>query len=270
MLKYVCLQCHYIDDDWNLNRKNLNFLHIDALQSDSIKVLAEKITEWSLDKKIFSMISENYNEIEHSEFNQFKKVSPLNGEFFHVQTAASVLNIVAHDIIKQVCCIVGKVRENVQYVSSEEKSALFQTAVTSVGAVHKTIHSDMQDNWGTTYLMLEDACELEAAFIFLAQSDKHYRNALSSDEWDMVRAVTQCLSIVYHTLKKISNAKYPTSNLYFNDICYIHLLFKKWRERVPFLILQLWLLIYLIILTTIGAEQKLLWQLLLFLILDTK
>ncbi|ONK70457.1 uncharacterized protein A4U43_C05F33920 [Asparagus officinalis] len=77
--------------------------------------------------------------------------------------------------------------------------------------------------------MLEAACEFQGAVTCFAESDSDYTISLSSEEWDLVKAVTECLYVFYHAIEKFSGAKIPTSNLYFNDICGIHMLLKTWK-----------------------------------------
>ncbi|XP_020252673.1 zinc finger BED domain-containing protein RICESLEEPER 1-like, partial [Asparagus officinalis] len=236
-VEYVCLTCHYIDDDWKLKRKILNFLHVETSISgeDIAKIIVERLLDWNLYGKLFSVILDNCNESDVvakdlREFVLLKSFFPLNGEFFHVQTAASVMYAIAQDVLCLVNDIVSKVRDTVQHVrSSQTKLDAFQIAAGKVGAPQKPLICDDQNNWITTYLMLETVCEYQAAFTCLAECDSEHMSSLSSEEWDLAKAVTECLYVFYHAIEKFSETKIPTSNLYFNDLCGIHLLIKTWK-----------------------------------------
>ena len=237
-VEYVCLTCHYVDDDWKLKRKYLDFLHVETPTpgEEISKIIAEKLLFWNLHRKLFSVILDNCNEIDvvARELRPLVLLNasvPFNGEFLHLRSAASVLNLIAHDVPGLVCDIVSKVRDSLLYVRSSPTALNnFQIAARKVGAPQKSLVSDVQNSsWVAIYMMLDNACEYQAAFTCLAECDSEYMNPLSSEEWDLAKAVTECLYVLYNAIEKFSEAKIPTSNLYFNDICAFHVLLKNWK-----------------------------------------
>ncbi|KAG6493568.1 hypothetical protein ZIOFF_048560 [Zingiber officinale] len=70
---------------------------------------------------------------------------------------------------------------------------------------------------------------------FVAKSDVDNASFLSPKDWEDVRAVIECLDVLYQALEKFSATKVPTANLYLNDMCGLHLLLKTWyKSPQPF------------------------------------
>ncbi|KAE8718700.1 BED zinc finger,hAT family dimerization domain isoform 4 [Hibiscus syriacus] len=55
--KYVCLTAHYVDDDWKLQKKTLNFLTLDSSHSEDMlsEVIIKCLLDWDIDYKLFAM-----------------------------------------------------------------------------------------------------------------------------------------------------------------------------------------------------------------------
>lgn len=241
-VEYVCLTCHYVDNDWKLKRKILNFLHVDtAIPGEEIsKIVESKLHEWGLHKKLFSVILDNCHDSdvvarELPDTVLLKGSLPLNGELFNLRSAASVLNAMAQIFATSVSVIINKVSDSIQYVKSSQTTLNnFQEACRKVGIEQKSLNIDIPNGWAQAYLMLDFACECQAVFAYIAEFDPEFTKALSSEEWDIAKAATECLCVFYHTIEKFSVAKTPTSNLFFNDISGIHLLLKTWKaSNIP-------------------------------------
>ena len=58
---YCCVTCHYIDDEWNLNKKTLTYILVPAPHTGD--VLAECIKtctlEWNIDGKFLALTADN-------------------------------------------------------------------------------------------------------------------------------------------------------------------------------------------------------------------
>ncbi|KAJ6826194.1 zinc finger BED domain-containing protein RICESLEEPER 2-like [Iris pallida] len=233
---YMCLTCHYVDNDWKLKSKILNFLHAEDLTSgeEISKTIVEKLNEWNISRKLFSITLDNLNDhdVVTSELLKFVQPLgslPLNGDLFHVQGAAYVLNLIAQDFMMLARDIISRVRDSVQHVrSSLDTLNEFQKHVERVGAPQRELVLDVSNDLSSTYLMLETAYEFQGAFTCFAEDDDGYVNSLSPEDWTSVRAVTDCLYAFYQAIAKFSGARIPTANLYFNEICDIHWQLVNW------------------------------------------
>ncbi|XP_020106127.1 zinc finger BED domain-containing protein RICESLEEPER 2-like [Ananas comosus] len=232
--EFLCLTCHYIDDEWKVKKKILNFLHIDApsMTSEEIgRMVLEKLHEWGINKKLASIVLDNCSNGEAVGKELLGSLRTtgfllLNGDLLQAHVCAHMLNLMVQDSLEMASEIVNNVRATMHYVkSSEETFAKFQKAAKQ----QKPLVLDSPNNWASIYLMLDSACQYEAAFLQLAEWDAEYPGFLASKDWADVKALTEILEVLYHTMEKFPAVEKPTSNLYFNEICGIHLLLKTWR-----------------------------------------
>ena len=58
---YICLTAHYVDNDWELNKKILAYKHIEYPHDGEtlFRFISDLILEWNLDKKLCSMVVDN-------------------------------------------------------------------------------------------------------------------------------------------------------------------------------------------------------------------
>lgn len=233
---YLCLTCHYVDNDWKLQKKTINFLHFDAPPTgeEISKAIVEKLYEWKLTKKISTLTLDNCIHTEEVTGEMLKFLHPkasllLNGDLFHVHGYAHVLNVVVQDGLEVVFEVTDRVRDAIKFVkSSQEGLRRFQKLARLVQAPQKSLVLDVKANWNSTYLMLATACEFEHAFARLAESDEEFSNLLTSKDLDDVKAICECLDVFCNAIEKFSGTRVPTASLYFNDACGIHLLLKDW------------------------------------------
>ncbi|MQM07582.1 hypothetical protein Taro_040426, partial [Colocasia esculenta] len=169
---YMCLTCHYIDDDWNLKKKVLNFEYVEAPHGhkELTKVLLDKLLEWNIDKKLFSILLDNSNDnnkvvkmlLNDPNFTQFL---PLNGSWFHWRCGARILNLIVQDCLKEVEEVIFKVCESVKYVrSSQQRKENFKKVVRFEVCLKKSLILDVSTRWNSTYIMLERAAGFEKVF----------------------------------------------------------------------------------------------------------
>ena len=58
-VNYMCLTAHFLDNDWNLNKKILNFLTISSHRGDAIDKAIEKcLHDWGIDR-VFTVTVDN-------------------------------------------------------------------------------------------------------------------------------------------------------------------------------------------------------------------
>ena len=58
---YITLTAHFIDDDWKLNSKLLNFSHLEPPHTghELSRKVVEFLREWGIEKKVFSITLDN-------------------------------------------------------------------------------------------------------------------------------------------------------------------------------------------------------------------
>lgn len=226
--EYVSLTANYIDDQWKLQKKILNFLTLDPSQTeDAISDLIIKcLIDWDVDRKIFSLTLDDFSC--HNNIKEwFSQNRPVlkNGEFFDIRCSLHLIKSLMNDTMESLKPVSEKVRESVRYVKStmsiQEKFNEFgqQAAVN----ISKPLFLDNSIQWNSTYLMLESAIEHRGAFYLLQENDPNYTMFLSDQEWNWASSVTSFMKLLVEVTNVFSQSKYPTANIYFPEICDVHI-----------------------------------------------
>ncbi|CAI8611251.1 unnamed protein product [Vicia faba] len=137
---YMVLTAHYIDQDWKLHKRILNFCPITSHKGEIIGRNIEKCLEgWMIDK-VFIITVDNassndvviaYLKNRMEDWNSH----PLKGEHLHIRYYAHILNLVVNDglKLKHMYSSLSKIRRAVQYVrQSPGRLDRFRTCIKEV------------------------------------------------------------------------------------------------------------------------------------------
>jgi len=236
---YVCLTAHFIDKNWNLQKRVLNFSFMPPPHSGV--ALSEKLyaflSEWGIENKVFSVTLDNAsaNGVSVDMLREqlvVKGVLVHNGDLFHMRCCAHILNLVVQEGLKQIDDSIVKIRDSVKYVKgSQVRKQKFLDCVKLVAIGDKKgLCQDVPTRWNSTYLMLESALYYRRVFQHLELSDSNYKHCPSSAEWDKVEKIKTFLKLFYDATLKFSGTKYPTANLYFPSIWHCCVMLKQYLE----------------------------------------
>lgn len=232
-LGYVCLYGQFIDGDWKLHRRMLNFMMVSSPHSENAlsEVIGISLSEWNMKTKLFTITLDN-NCSSHDIYSanlrdhlSNKNMLMLKGQLFVVRCYANILNVVAQDVIASVHGIIYNIRESVKFVKAspgrEEKFAeiALQLEIPST----KSLSLDVAMQWDTTYHMLVAALEYKQAFTVLETCDDHYNEAPSTEDWKKVEVVCTFLKLLYDSANVIMSTPDPTSNMFFQEAWKIQL-----------------------------------------------
>ncbi|KAH0875529.1 hypothetical protein HID58_072891 [Brassica napus] len=232
--EFLCLAAHYIDDTWELRKRVLNFFMVDPSHTDVMlaEVVITCLMEWDIDRKLFSMASnrtppfgENVADKIRDRLSQ-NKFLYCNGQLFDVSCGVYVINQMAQESLQACFETVDKIRESVRYVKSSE---FIQESFDE-----RDLCIDDSARWDTTSTMLEIALEQKNVFSLMKQRDPDSCVSCPSDlEWERLETVVGFLRVfveVTNTFTKSSNSCL-TANIYFPEICDIHLRLIEWTKR---------------------------------------
>lgn len=228
---YLSLTAHYVDSNWILRKKILNFSYFPPPHSGI--AIAEKITDlitgWGIEKKLFSITLDNASSndscvgILKTNLTS-KNLLVLDGTLFHVRCCAHILNLIVQDGLKEIDVAVIKIRECVKYIKGSEgrrikfKQCVEQTSLES----QKGLQQDVPTRWNSTYTMLSSAIYYRRALCYFHLCDSNVQIP-NQDEWDRVEKICQFLKVFYDATNSFSGSLYPTSNLYFPHVFLIQL-----------------------------------------------
>ncbi|KAL4321125.1 hypothetical protein AHAS_Ahas14G0079200 [Arachis hypogaea] len=131
------------------------------------------------------------------------------------------------DGLKEIDDSITRIRNAVKYVkSSPMRCESFKACIERESINYKGLVSlDVETRWNSTYLMLEAALKLRAAFDLLElQDDKHINEMSKSygvptdDDWTYAESILPFLKIFYDATLRISGSLYVTSNKYMKEV----------------------------------------------------
>ncbi|KAI8543964.1 hypothetical protein RHMOL_Rhmol08G0258200 [Rhododendron molle] len=180
-LNYMCLTAHFIDDDWKLQKRILNFCQIEDHKGGTIgKKIESLLLDWNVDG-IFTMTvdnaSSNATAIEHLKRKTMDwKRTVLGHEYIHMRCCAHILNLIVVEGLKDMSESILHVRDVVRYVrSSPQRMETFKKCVEKEKIKSKqTVCLDVCTRWNSTYLMLDIAINFEKAFQRMGEEDNSF------------------------------------------------------------------------------------------------
>uniref|UniRef100_A0A803MNZ9 hAT-like transposase RNase-H fold domain-containing protein n=1 Tax=Chenopodium quinoa TaxID=63459 RepID=A0A803MNZ9_CHEQI len=200
---YMSLTAHFVDNQWNLQKKILNFRflpppHTSVHMSDHVY---DFLKEWGIQKKIMCITLDN---------------------------ASS--NDVFADVIKNELDLV---RETVKYCKgSQARKQRFLTCVAHVELdSSRGLRQDVPTRWNSTYLMLENVLYYKKAFLHFQKFDANYIHCPTNEEWGRIEKLFRFLKVFFDVTNVFSGTNYPTANVYFPNVLKIRLLLKEELEN---------------------------------------
>ncbi|KAG8657803.1 hypothetical protein MANES_03G090444v8 [Manihot esculenta] len=245
-INYMCITAHYIDDNWTLHKKILNFCPIGSHKGDDIGMDVEScLLNWGI-KRVFTVTVDNASSNDVAVTYLKKKINGwgfgiLNCKYLHMRCIAHIINLVVVDGLKENIEAVKRVREAVRYVrQSPARLQKFKSCCEMEGIQSKChLSLDVSTRWNSTYLMLRTAEKFENAFDRFATIDPCFKFDLVSGkecdgvpdslDWDYIRKIVDFLGHFYDLTLKISGSRYVTSNIFFDEISSIDCLLQEWK-----------------------------------------
>uniref|UniRef100_A0A803L0M6 BED-type domain-containing protein n=1 Tax=Chenopodium quinoa TaxID=63459 RepID=A0A803L0M6_CHEQI len=218
-INYMCLTVRFIDNDWKVHKRILNFCPISSHKGDDIGKEIEKcLLDWGLEK-VMCITIDNASSNDTAIGYMRKKINGwktgvLKGRFIHMRCVAHVVNLVIFDGLKTVNESVQRVRHAVRFIKQSPTRL---------------------QRWNSTYLMLNAAIELEDAFERYSEEDPHYvidlnerdgKGSPDSDDWNNVRRFSEFLQAFYDLTLHDFGSLYVTSNFFFHELVSVAVLLK--------------------------------------------
>ncbi|KAK4564411.1 hypothetical protein RGQ29_006467 [Quercus rubra] len=144
-LCYMSLTGHFIDDDWKLHKRILNFCQVEDHIGETIgRKIEMYLHEWGING-IFTLTVENASSngatIKFLEnVTKYWEGIVLEYEFLHMRCCAHILNLIVRDGMREIDASIAKVREAVRYVkSSPNRNQTFVGFVERLGIKSKSL-----------------------------------------------------------------------------------------------------------------------------------
>ncbi|GKV11856.1 hypothetical protein SLEP1_g23075 [Rubroshorea leprosula] len=224
-ISYMSLTAHFIDDNWNLQRKILCFVPVDSHKGEDLGDMLERcLREWGIDR-VYCITVDNASANDVLVSTHCKHIA----------------NLVIHDGMKLYNNSVESVRACCKWVrQSTLRVKTFKDAVAFEEIdFKKNVCLDVPHRWNSSYDMLQRAEKYEQAFARLARQEKTFRDELNApsapgipdfEDWENIRRLTRFLEHFYLFTLKVSGSWYCTINLLLHELCEINTLINKWES----------------------------------------
>ncbi|KAG5548554.1 hypothetical protein RHGRI_014043 [Rhododendron griersonianum] len=246
-VSYMCLTAHFIDKDWKLHKRILNFCVVTSHKGEAIGRAVETcLVEWGIEKLCTLTVDNataNDVAIEYLKKRLSRKSGTfiLGGEFFQVRCSAHILNLIVKDGLTELKYSLTRIRDAVKYVrSSPQREQRFKACVEKERITFKnSLILDVPTRWNSTYLMLAVAIKFQAAFERLKDEDPHFILELNDNvpqnvDWDDARVFTQFLEKIYDATVLLSGSSYCTSPLFFTEVCAFESSLSEWSQSMDY------------------------------------
>ncbi|XP_070022044.1 zinc finger BED domain-containing protein RICESLEEPER 2-like [Nicotiana sylvestris] len=186
-INYMCVTAHYIDNNWKLHKRILNFCPITSHKGqDLASGIAKCLLEWGVDK-VFTVTVDNAssNDVMVRELSkQFTRwnTNLMEGKHVHVRCMAHIINLVVQDGLRDGSVSVERIRQAVRYIRQSParwkkfKECCDLDRITS----KKSLCLDVPTRWNSTYLMLKVATVYEEAFTKYCDIDYGLMSCISN------------------------------------------------------------------------------------------
>ncbi|XP_015575451.2 zinc finger BED domain-containing protein RICESLEEPER 2-like [Ricinus communis] len=238
--EYLCLIAHYIDEGWQLKKKVLNFVLVDPTHTEDMhsEVIMSCLMDWDIDRKLFSMTFDSHSSNDNIVHRIRDRLSQnrflyCNGMLFDIRCAANLVNLMVHDALEALFEVTHKIRESIRYIRSSQDTQMKFNEIALQAEVEsqKCLCLDNPWRWDSTYFMLEAALEYRWAFALLQEQDPAYAMCPTDFEWEKARIIMSYLKHFVEVTNVFVKNKHTTANMYFSEICDIHLQLLEWCKH---------------------------------------
>lgn len=238
-INYMCLTAHYVDSEWTLQKRILNFCQISSHKGEAVgKVIEACLHAWGIER-VFTITVDNASSNDTMIAYLKRKIKGwkgviLDGEFLHIRCCAHIINLIVNEGLKELHDSIVAIRNSVRYVRSSPARLLkFKSCVEREKIECKgLLVLDVPTRWNSTYLMLEAAIKFEKAFERYEEEDEKFLSYFHEDEggkgkvgpplvndWTNAKVFVKFLKTFYDITLKFSATLNVTSNTYFHELC---------------------------------------------------
>jgi hypothetical protein len=217
---YLSVVAHFVNSDWELEKKLIGLRLIDV--SHSGLNIAERVgnvlDEWSLTDKIFSFTLDNTSANASAMTFLTPKFSGYAGSvFLHQRCACHIINLIVKSSLKHFKLYIEAFRVAISFLnSSNQRIAAYKSYCIAMGVCPRNFGLDINVRWNSTYLMLKHMVSYNNTFsVFM---DTHYKQAMGQtllidDHRQVAEKILSFLEMFYESTLELSSVYYPTTPL---------------------------------------------------------
>jgi len=238
---YLSVVAHYINPDWQLEKRVLGLVLIDV--SHSGQNIAERVisvlADYGLTEKVFAVTLDNAS----SNVSAMRTLRPVLSKylgievppdndrndrnetdnavstlFMHQRCACHIINLIVKEALNALQPLIETFRTAISFLnSSNQRIAAYKSYCIATGVRPRKFQLDMEVRWNSTYLMLKHLFPHQTTFTTFMHA--HYPRGeggqllLTDEHWAVGQKVFKFLELFYDATVALSGVYYPTSPL---------------------------------------------------------
>ncbi|CAA0820087.1 Unknown protein [Striga hermonthica] len=194
-INYMVVTAHFIDSDFHLHKRVLNFCKITSHKGEDIRrCLEEKLVEWGI-SKVFTVTVDNASsndvvvEYLKKQLRKHDSDSLMLDENLHMRCACHIINLIVKDGMKELVDSMEAIRNCVKYIhsSSARLDKFREYAVLEKKDKISTIPMDVVTRWNAKYIMIHGAYKFKGVFARMVEEFTPFKCTLKMEEWGLRR-----------------------------------------------------------------------------------
>uniref|UniRef100_J3KUK2 BED-type domain-containing protein n=1 Tax=Oryza brachyantha TaxID=4533 RepID=J3KUK2_ORYBR len=182
-LCYMAVVTHYIDRNWSMQCRVLNFMELDPPHTGNVigQDIFECLAEWKIEGKIITITLDNASNNDVALQNLKAKLSAtrlsvFNAIYFHVCCCAHIINLIVNDGRQPLAPLTKNIRDTVKYIKeSPSRMHKFVQICRSLSIeMGPELKLDVSTRWSSTYHMLRTCIAYRGALVSYADTDFNY------------------------------------------------------------------------------------------------
>ncbi|XP_027102074.1 zinc finger BED domain-containing protein RICESLEEPER 2-like [Coffea arabica] len=216
--EYIVITGHWIDSNWRLQKRVLNFVHV--LPPHRSIQIADAIFKCLTDWRIVSKCTEMFEG-----YFLPKQVSISKRKVVSCEMLCSYTEFDGSRRTQQIKEIIDTIRDSVEFINKTDEIYLqFAEIVHQLQLPEKMLIYDCKTRWNSTYEMLTCALKFQDIFPRYRDREPNYDFCPTTEDWKKVSKVCNILKAFWTATHVISGSDYPTATLYLNEVCWIKVL----------------------------------------------
>ena len=241
---YMVVTAHFIDDEWNMHKRIINFRPISSHKSVDISSdLLKCIVGWGI-KNVMTMTVDNAPSNDKALNYLIKKLPNAKiydeGKHFHIRCMAHILNLIVREGLKEKNYHVESVANAVKYIRhSSQRINNFKRCMEDVNLEsNKFLCSECPTRWNSKHDMLKIACSLREVFFKYELVDDCYNRDLERvpehSDFGVCEGIVEFLEKFKAKTELISSSSKPLAHLFYREILDIDKHLRYWATIPEF------------------------------------
>ena len=258
---YLSVVAHYINSDWQLEKRVLGLVLIDVSHNGQniADRVASVLADYGLTDKVFAVTLDNASsnasamlklkpilshylgfdvtdEPEYASCNDIAS-SSVNSMFLHQRCACHILNLIVKEALTTLKPLIETFRTAISFLnSSNQRIAAYKSYCIAIGVRPRKFQLDMEVRWNSTYLMLKHLFPHKSPFTTFIQAQYPRSEGepflLTDEHWMIAQKVLSFLELFYDSTVTLSGVYYPTSPLMIHYLVKIALHLKNYANDI--------------------------------------